>query len=62
MERGSMDNLKFDRRLSRRRGWHADGELKAHEDSLPDVSDKRFVPEEESGSTSAPEDTLTSEI
>ncbi len=56
MERGSLEKLKFDKRLSQRRDWHKGDELKAHLESLPDVFDKRNVETEASETTSAPED------
>ena len=40
MDRESVDRLRFDRRLQRRRDWVSDEDLNAHIDSLPDVSDK----------------------
>lgn len=40
MDRDSVNRLRFDRRLQRRRDWVAEGEEQAHLDSLPDVSDK----------------------
>ena len=40
MERESVERLRFDRRLQRRREWIEKPDLEAHLDSLPDVSDK----------------------
>ena len=40
MDRDSVDRLRFDRRLQRRRDWHAEGEYESHVEALPDVSDK----------------------
>lgn len=47
MEQGSLDKLKFDNRLSRRKGWLSKQEEAAYVDSLPDVSDKISTPEDE---------------
>lgn len=47
MERGSMEKLKFDKRLARRRGWLNSDESKAYADALPDVADKCWVEEDE---------------
>jgi hypothetical protein len=59
MERGSLDKLKFDKRLRLRHGWSADAETENYLAALPDVSDKIAVetdePETESVSeTDAP--------
>ena len=40
MDRESVERLKFDRRLQRRRGWVAEEELESHVESLPDVAGK----------------------
>jgi hypothetical protein len=40
MKPESLENLKYDRRLDRRRGWVSDEERLANIDSLPDVADK----------------------
>ncbi len=48
MERGSLEKLKFDKRLRTRRGWVADQEIEDHLESLPDLSDKIAVESEES--------------
>jgi len=42
-----VQKLKFDRRLERRRGWLAPGELEAHLESLTDASAKVHQPTEE---------------
>ncbi len=46
MDQRSIERLKFDRRLERRRGW-VDGKDVARElESLPDAADKVAAPEE----------------
>ena len=40
MDRESLDRLRFDRRLQKRRGWLAPGELERHVAALPDTTDK----------------------
>ncbi len=40
MDRASIERLRFDRRLQRRRGWVEPAEYEAHAESLPDVSAK----------------------
>lgn len=40
MDRESMDALKHDRRLARRRGWIEDKDAKQADDGLPDVAAK----------------------
>ena len=47
MDQRSMEKLKFDRRLERRRGWVDDKELAGELESLPDSADKA-APSEES--------------
>ena len=47
MERGSLEKLKFDRRLRLRDGWAADEEINSFLAALPDVSDKIAVESEE---------------
>ena len=47
MEQGSLEKLKFDNRLSRRKGWLSKDENEANLQSLPDVSDKISTPEDE---------------
>ncbi len=61
MERGSMEKLKFDRRLSRRRDWVSESALDAHVETLPDVADKGTSEESEAADAdsevqSGPED------
>ncbi len=43
MERGSLEKLKFDKRLQLRRGWVSEQDTSGHIESLPDVSDKIAV-------------------
>ena len=40
MNRESLDKLRLDRRLMRRRGWMSQGELARALDQLPDVGNK----------------------
>jgi hypothetical protein len=40
MDRETMDKLRLDRRLIRRRGWIAEDELEREIESLPDVASK----------------------
>lgn len=40
MDRESVERLRFDRRLSRRRGWVDEAEAAQALDALPDVSEK----------------------
>lgn len=40
MDRESVDRLRFDRRLERRRGWVEEKDQEANLESLPDVADK----------------------
>ncbi len=53
MERGSLEKLKFDKRLRRRQGWVSDRDIEDHLKSLPDVSDKIAVESDESAEESA---------
>jgi len=50
MDRESVERLRFDRRLQRRRGWVAQSDYEAHLESLADTSDKmiRGIDESES--------------
>lgn len=41
-----VQKLKFDRRMERRRGWLAPGELEAHLETLTDAEDKIHEPTE----------------
>jgi hypothetical protein len=59
MDRESVERLKFDRRLQRRRGWVDEEELESHVESLPDVSAKmttvaELEAEEEASAQTAP--------
>lgn len=56
MERGSMEKLKFDKRLARRRGWVEESDLTTHVDGLPDVSDKRWLEERDGEQSGAAAD------
>lgn len=47
MEQGSIAKLKFDSRLSRRRGWLTKEENEANLQALPDASEKISTPEDE---------------
>jgi len=40
MDRESVDRLRFDRRLERRRGWVENADKQAYLEALPDVSEK----------------------
>ena len=40
MDRESVERLRFDRRLQRRRGWVEQSDYEAHLDSLADTTDK----------------------
>ena len=51
MDRDSVERLRFDRRLQRRREWLAEGEYEAFVESLPDASDKMMRIGDESEST-----------
>jgi len=58
MERGSMEKLKYDIRLAKRRGFLRDSDRDAYLSSLPDVESKRNVgeegPQESKASDAAP--------
>jgi hypothetical protein len=56
MDPKSMERLKFDRRLIRRRNWISKDELERELAALPDASDKVAPPEEESGRASSASD------
>ena len=47
MEQGSIAKLKFDNRLSRRKGWLSNEEEKTYLEALPDVADKIATPEDD---------------
>jgi len=55
MERGSLDKLKYDSRLARRRDWIDEADELAYLESLPDVSSKsiRGTDDAERGSSAA---------
>ncbi len=40
MDRESVERLRFDRRLARRRDWVQDNDLDQYVESLPDLTDK----------------------
>ena len=52
MNRDSIQQLRLDRRLIKRRGWISADELDKEIEALPDASDKVAPPEEESDSNS----------
>ena len=47
MKPGSLENLKFDKRLSRRRGWVSEEDQDANIAALEDVSDKMATADDE---------------
>ena len=47
MNTDDVAQLKYDRRLERRRGWLAPGEIESHLESLPDSADKVYDPAED---------------
>jgi hypothetical protein len=53
MDRDSLEKLRLDRRLIRRRGWIAPDDLDREIDSLPDVAHK-IAPSEKAESTDSP--------
>jgi hypothetical protein len=53
MERESMEQLKLDRRLIRRRAWISPEELERELAKLPDVSHKIAPPDEDDASREA---------
>ena len=46
MDQRSIEKLKFDRRLERRRGWVDGKDVVRELESLPDSADKAAAPEE----------------
>jgi hypothetical protein len=54
MDRESMERLRFDRRLMRRREWVDEAELEAHVEALPDVAGKIASDDEASAGAEAP--------
>lgn len=58
MDKKSIDDIRFDRRMLRRRNWVKEEDLSRELDSLPDVSDKVERSEEsESGDGADPLET-----
>ena len=56
MDRESVDRLRFDQRLQRRRDWLEAGEREGYLEALPDVSEKMTtIAEAEAEADSAPE-------
>ncbi len=55
MDRKSMTQLKYDKRLVHRRGWIKQKELETELAELPDVADKIALDEPEEPATPAPE-------
>ncbi len=55
MDRKSLDRIRFDRRLIRRRNWIPANELKRVLDALPDVTDKVAPVESENEATTEPQ-------
>ncbi len=53
MDRDSLEKLRLDRRLIRRRGWIAPDDLDREIESLPDVANK-IAPPDEAESTASP--------
>ena len=60
MKPESTENLKFDKRLSRRRGWVGEEDQSAHLEALADVSDKMYSAEEEEAAAAAAEEAAAS--
>ena len=56
MNRESLDKLRLDRRLMRRRGWMSSTELERSLDQLPDVSHKATTLGAESRESQAAQD------
>ncbi|MFK7895049.1 MAG: hypothetical protein AB8G23_04390 [Myxococcota bacterium] len=56
MDRESVERLRFDRRLARRRGWLEEGQYDSHVNALDDVTDKMTtIAEEEEAAAEAAE-------
>jgi hypothetical protein len=49
MERGTMENLKFDKRLRKRRDWISPSDAEEYDAALPDVSERRWVEDQADG-------------
>lgn len=60
MKPGSLENLKFDKRLTRRRGWISDEDQAANLAALPDVSDKITTGDEAGADEESGEENLES--
>ncbi len=54
MDRKSLDRIRLDRRLIRRRNWIPANELRRELDALPDVTDKVAPIESETEATTDP--------
>ena len=54
MDRKSLDRIRLDRRLIRRRNWIPANELSRELDALPDVTDKVAPAESENEATTEP--------
>ncbi len=54
MDRKSLDRIRLDRRLIRRRNWIPANELRRELDALPDVTDKVAPVESEDEATPEP--------
>ncbi len=54
MDRKSLDRIRLDRRLIRRRNWIPANELSRELDALPDVTDKVAPIESETEATTEP--------
>lgn len=54
MDRKSLDRIRLDRRLIRRRNWIPANELRRVLDALPDVTDKMAPVESENEATTEP--------
>ena len=57
MDRESVERLRFDRRLQRRRGWVEQSDFEAHLESLADTSDKMIRGIDESDESDEPGET-----
>ena len=53
MNLDDVEQLKYDRRLERRRGWLAPGEIESHLESLPDAAHKVYDPAEDEAAAAA---------
>lgn len=53
MERGSLEQLKHDIRLRRRKGWISNADSEDYLASLPDAQERVYVPEEDEQETPA---------